>query len=84
MAWWGEDTGLLLLLRSSVAAIAYWAAAGTVVAGLSTFQGYLETVAAAAASSFAVLLLLRRRLDCHLVLRLCLRGRCLDSDEGLG
>ena len=82
-AWWGEGTGLLLLLRSSAAAITYWAAAGTAVAGLSTCRGYLETAAVAVAIIFAVRILLRRRrLGCHLVLRLGLHGRCFGSDEG--
>ena len=56
MAWWEEDTGLLFLLRSSVAAITYWAASGTAVAELNTVWGYLETVAAAVATFFGVLL----------------------------
>ncbi len=81
MAWWELGTGLHLLRRSSAAAITYWAAAEPAVAELSTCWGYLEMVAAVVTTLFAVLLLLlRRRLDCHLVLRLSLVGRCLDSD----
>ena len=55
-------------------------AAGPAVVELGTFRGYLEKVVAVVASFLAVLLLLR--LDCLLVFRLDLRGRCLGSGEG--
>ncbi len=79
---WGEGTGFLLLLRVPAGGIACQAEAEPAVAESSTFRDYLGK--AVAVAIFAVVLFLLRflLLDCLLVLRLDLRGRCLGLDEG--
>ena len=76
-----EDTVLLLLLRVPAGNVSSQAEAESALAELCTFHDYLGIVVVVVASFAMVLFLLCfLLLNCLLILRLDLHGRCLGPD----